>query len=231
MDRTHRRERRSQRSSGYNDRNDIELGNSRGREHKHHQNGHKIIPRIEPLGESGRRGFNPWKFVKICFRSACTASMLLNVLWPVVPGMYCHHKIQHACAESHQKANWFSTAAIAVRYARHDLTLAVFILNYLAMLPCANLVGFAGQEFSRKLPRVAGILIETTLGSVVEIVLFMVLLKGGQFKVIEEAILGSILATLLLCLGLCFFVGGMKEEEQKFDDVVSEVGNGLLLTA
>lgn len=99
------------------------------------------------------------------------------------------------------------------------------------MLPCANLVGFAGQEFSKKLPRVAGILIETTLGSVVEIVLFMVLLKGGQFKVIEEAILGSILATLLLCLGLCFFVGGMKEEEQKFDEAVSEVGNGLLLTA
>lgn len=123
------------------------------------------------------------------------------------------------------------TAAIAVRYARHDLTLAVFILNYIAMVPCANLVGFAGQEFARKLPRVAGILIETTLGSVVEIVLFMVLLKGGQFKVIEDAILGSILATLLLCLGLCFFVGGMTQDEQTFDEAVSEVGNGLLLTA
>ena len=99
------------------------------------------------------------------------------------------------------------------------------------MVPCANLVGFAGQELARKLPRVAGIMVETTLGSVVEIVLFMVLLKKNQLKVIEDAILGSILATLLLCLGLCFFVGGMRQDEQKFDEAVSEVGNGLLLTA
>jgi Ca2+:H+ antiporter len=107
----------------------------------------------------------------------------------------------------------------------------VFILNYIAMIPCANLVGFAGQELARKLPRVVGILLETTLGSVVEIVLFMVLLKNNEFSVIRDAILGSILATLLLCLGLCFFAGGMKRDEQEFDEAVSEVGNGLLLTA
>ena len=45
-----------------------------------------------------------------------------------------------------------------------------------AMVPCANLLGFAGQELARKLPKVAGILIETALGSVVEIILFMVLI-------------------------------------------------------
>lgn len=130
------------------------------------------------------------------------------------------------------KANISSLpAAIAVRYARHDLTLAVFILNYIAMVPCANLVGFAGQEFARKLPRAVGVLVETTLGSVVEIVLFMVLLKNGETKVIQDAIMGSILATLLLCLGLCFFVGGMTKDEQHFDEAISEVGNGLLLTA
>jgi Ca2+:H+ antiporter len=99
------------------------------------------------------------------------------------------------------------------------------------MVPCANLVGFAGQELARKLPRVAGILIETTLGSVVEIVLFIVLLKNNEFGVIRDAILGSILATLLLCLGMCFFVGGMRRDEQNFDEAVSEVGNGLLMTA
>jgi Ca2+:H+ antiporter len=78
---------------------------------------------------------------------------------------------------------------------------------------------------------VVGILWETTLGSVVEIVLFMVLLHQNQFAVIQAAILGSILATMLLCLGLCFFVGGMTREEQSFSETVSEVGNGLLLTA
>lgn len=39
----------------------------------------------------------------------------------------------------------------------------IFILSYISMVPCANLVGFAGQEFARKVPHVLGVLIETTL--------------------------------------------------------------------
>lgn len=109
--------------------------------------------------------------------------------------------------------------------------LTIFVLNYIAMVPCANLIGFAGQELARKLPKVFGVLLETTLGSVVEIILFMVLLRHDDFPVIQAAILGSILATQLLCLGLCFFAGGMKRDEQEFDEAVSEVGSGLLLTA
>jgi len=99
------------------------------------------------------------------------------------------------------------------------------------MVPCANLIGFAGQELARKLPKVFGILLETTLGSVVEIILFMVLLSHNEFEVIRAAIMGSILATLLLCLGLCFCAGGIRHPEQEFDEVISEVGSGLLLTA
>ncbi len=49
--------------------------------------------------------------------------------------------------------------------------------------------------------------------------------------VIRAAILGSILANVLLCLGFCFFAGGLRREEQEFDPAISEVGSGLLLTA
>ena len=49
--------------------------------------------------------------------------------------------------------------------------------------------------------------------------------------VIKAAILGSILANLLLCLGFCFFVGGMNRDEQEFDEAISEVGSGLMLVA
>lgn len=107
----------------------------------------------------------------------------------------------------------------------------IFTLSYIAMAPCANLIGFAGQELARKLPHVLGVLIETTVGSIVEIILFMVLLSKDQFLVIKAAILGSILATMLLCLGVCFFVGGLYHEEQSFSDTISEAGSGLLLTA
>jgi Ca2+:H+ antiporter len=103
------------------------------------------------------------------------------------------------------------------------------------MVPAANLVGFAGQEFSRKLPKAAGVVIETTFGSIVEIILFMVLLKtghgNGNVQVIRAAILGSILANMLLCLGACFLAGGLRNHEQDFHPAVSEAGSGLMLVA
>ncbi|GKU02557.1 ca2+:h+ antiporter [Fusarium langsethiae] len=178
-------------------------------EHKRGEKGRndKMSRYIKPAGESGRRGFHPIHFSKISFRSTSRASLLCNFLWPFVP------------------------AAIAVRYAMPDNHVTIFALAYIAMIPCANLIGFAGQELSRKLPHVWGVLIEITIGSIVEIILFMVLLSKDMFYVIKAAILGSILATMLLCLGFCFFVGGMLEDEQVFSEAISEAGSGLLLTA
>jgi Ca2+:H+ antiporter len=166
-----------------------------------------VTIRIQPAGESGRKGIHLKRFFKICWLSTSRASRICNILWPVVP------------------------TAIAVTYSRTDLHLAIFVLNYLAMIPCANLIGFAGQEFARKLHKVFGVLVETTLGSVVEVVMFMVLVKNNQFQVIQAAILGSVLATQLLCLGVCFVVGGIRHTELEFSPVVAEVGSDLLLTA
>ncbi|KAL9001556.1 MAG: hypothetical protein Q9169_000131 [Polycauliona sp. 2 TL-2023] len=209
---------------------DIELANSHepkdanGHQHKHHHpkinhNGHKVTKGIHPDGESGRKGVHPHHFLRIAGRSASKLSMIVNILWPFVP------------------------AAIAVRYARPEAHEWIFALNYIAIIPTANLLGFAGQELARKLPKVFGVLLEVFLGGIVEIILFMVLLSKNNddptdtehynnfVPVIRAAILGSILANILLCMGCCFFAGGMRREEQEFDAAISEVGSGLLLTA
>lgn len=101
------------------------------------------------------------------------------------------------------------------------------------MVPAANLLGFAGQELARKMPKVLGVIMETTLGSIVEIILFVVLISNGDqnIPVVRAAILGSILANLLLCMGLCFVAGGVRHSEQQFHETVSEVGSGLMLVA
>ncbi|KAK6356902.1 hypothetical protein TWF718_001240 [Orbilia javanica] len=173
---------------------------------------------INPEGESGRSGFHPVHFFKVLWRSSNKVSSAVNWLWPLVP------------------------IAILVRYVFSTTPLVVFVTTYVAMIPVANLLGFAGQEFARKLPKVSGILIETTFGSIVEIILFLTLLakhevgKGhagdaNMIPVIQAAILGSIITNLLLCLGMCFFVGGIRMQVQTFHSAVSEVGNGLLLVA
>lgn len=97
--------------------------------------------------------------------------MIVNILWPFVP------------------------VALILHFAKPEWHLQIFAISYIAMVPAANLLGFAGQELARKLPRVMGILLEVTLGSVVEIVLFMVLIKldnghGNFVPVIQAAILG-----------------------------------------
>jgi Ca2+:H+ antiporter len=168
-------------------------------------------------GESGRSGFHPRHFFSVMWRSSSQVSMMVNILWPFVP------------------------LAIILHFVV-DAPLWTFATAYIGMVPAANLLGFAGQEFARKMPKVAGILIETTFGSIVEIILFVVLIvnhdgsdgsseEGNLIPVIQAAILGSILTNLLLCLGLCFFFGGIRHASQKFHAIVSEVGSGLLLVA
>ncbi|CAN8102293.1 unnamed protein product [Discula destructiva] len=179
-------------------------------QHRHDDgNGNSTFtPGIKAAGESGRRGISPLHFFKVIGRSSCKVSAAVNILWPVVP------------------------AAIAVNYTMQESHLLIFILAYIAMVPCANLIGFAGQEFGRKMPPVLGVLVETTFGSIVEIILFLVLLVGeDQEPVIKAAILGSILANLLLCLGMCFFASGLRRDESHFSETVSEAGSGLLLIA
>ena len=51
----------------------------------YNHNGHRVTKGVHPDGESGRRGFHPLRFFQICFRSNCTASKWLNLLWPLVP--------------------------------------------------------------------------------------------------------------------------------------------------
>ncbi|KAF2877249.1 Sodium/calcium exchanger protein-domain-containing protein [Massariosphaeria phaeospora] len=180
---------------------------------------HSILPQhIHPDGESGRSGFNPRHFLSVSWRSGSNAAKYVNLLAIFVP------------------------VAIILHWATPHHPLLIFGFSYVAMVPVANLLGFAGQEFARKMPKVSGILIETAFGSIVEIILFLILIAkhksstgssehGNLIPVIQAAILGSILTNLLLCLGACFFVGGLRQASQKFHALISEVGTGLLCVA
>jgi Ca2+:H+ antiporter len=180
---------------------------------------HSIIPQhIHPDGESGRSGFQFGHFLNVAWRSGSNAAKYVNLLWPFVP------------------------VAVVLQFAAPSQPILVFAFSYIAMVPVANLLGFAGQEFARKMPKVSGILIETAFGSIVEIILFIIPIAkhntaegssehGNLIPVIQAAILGSILTNLLLCLGACFFVGGLRQASQKFHASISEVGTGLLCVA
>lgn len=73
-------------SRGYNEKRKENNGNVRGAAlPQYNHAGHKVTTGMHPDGESGRRGFNPLKFLVISGRSSSTLSMLVNMLWPIVP--------------------------------------------------------------------------------------------------------------------------------------------------
>lgn len=180
-----------------------------------YQDGRLITKGIAPEGESGRAGFHLKHFLQITAWSGNTFSAWLNIFWLFVP------------------------AAFALHWAAKDHHVAIFAISYVAMIGPANTLGFAGQEFAKKLPRVFGILAETTLGSVVEVILFVTLVVKAltsptYISVLQAAILGSIMTNILLCLGCCFLVGHLKnrrENAQRFSPVISETGSGIMLVA
>jgi len=134
---------------------------------------------------------------------------MFNILWPAVP------------------------FAFAVYYGYPQDELLNFILAYIAMIPSANLLDSASRELASKLPVVLGAFVETTCGSIVELILLGILVRRGAdyVPVIKAAILGSILANILVCLGLCFFFGGMRRKEQIFHDALAKIGCELMLVA
>jgi Ca2+:H+ antiporter len=71
----------------------------------------------------------------------------------------------------------------------------------------------------------------SSVGSIVEIIMFMVLLKNGLFTLLKGAILGSILANVLLCLGACFIASGVRRLDGHFHEAITEAGSGMLLTS
>lgn len=75
---------------------------------------------------------------------------------------------------------------------------AVFVLNFLAIIPLAALLGFATEELSAKLGQTVGGLMNATFGNAVELIVSIVALLQGQIRIVQASMLGSILSNILL---------------------------------
>jgi len=62
----------------------------------------------------------------------------------------------------------------------------------------------------------------------VELILFIILLAAGQIEVVQAALLGSILANLLLILGMAFLLGGLRYQEQVYNSTVTQMSACML---
>jgi len=75
---------------------------------------------------------------------------------------------------------------------------AVFVLNFLAIVPLAGLLAFATEELAAKLGQTIGGLLNATFGNAVELIVSIIALREKQIRIVQASMLGSILSNMLL---------------------------------
>jgi Ca2+:H+ antiporter len=107
----------------------------------------------------------------------------------------------------------------------------VFVLNFLAIMPLASLLSFATEELAATMGQTLGGLMNATFGNAVELIVSIIALKDNQIRVVQASMLGSILSNILLVLGCCFLVGGLRFPEQEFNSTVASTMSSLMAVA
>ncbi|RGB44250.1 Sodium/calcium exchanger protein [Rhizophagus diaphanus] len=108
---------------------------------------------------------------------------------------------------------------------------SVFVINFLAIIPLAKLLGFATEDISLRVGQTIGGLLNATFGNAVELIVSIIALKEGQIRVVQASILGSIISNLLLVLGMCFVAGGFYHKVQKFNMTAAQTSSSLMALA
>ena len=94
--------------------------------------------------------------------------------------------------------------------------LVPFVVSGVALALLAMLVGHAVEALGDRLGAGATGVVQSALGNLPELFVCVFALKAGLYDVVQAAIVGSVLANVLLVLGLAFVVGGVKHGRQRF---------------
>lgn len=92
-----------------------------------------------------------------------------------------------------------------------------FVVSAVAVAVLAALVGRSVEQLGDRFgPGATGVL-QSALGNLPELFIALFALRAGLVTVVQAALIGSILANLLLVLGLSFLVGGLRHGRQRLD--------------
>ena len=109
-----------------------------------------------------------------------------------------------------------SAAAGATRFLGAGAVFA-FLCSAVAVALLASLVGRSVEQMGDRFGAGATGVLQSALGNLPELFIALFALKAGLVAVVQAALIGSILANLLLVMGLAFVVGGVKHGSQLID--------------
>ncbi|KAI2786907.1 hypothetical protein POX_g09303 [Penicillium oxalicum] len=104
----------------------------------------------------------------------------------------------------------------------------IFAMNAVAIIPLAGLLSHATESVASRLGDTMGALINVSFGNAVELIIFIIALVKNEIRIVQASLLGSILANLLLILGMAFLLGGLRFQEQIYNSTVTQMSACLL---
>jgi Ca2+:H+ antiporter len=92
-----------------------------------------------------------------------------------------------------------------------------FLVAAVAIAFLAHLVGGATEQLGGRVGSSAAGVVQSALGNMPELFIALFALHEGLVRVVQTALVGSIIANAVLVLGLAFLVGGIRNGTQRFD--------------
>lgn len=107
----------------------------------------------------------------------------------------------------------------------------LFFVTAPALILYAKVIGDRTEGLAQALGPSLGALLGATFGNSVELIIAVIALKDGLYEVVKASVLGSILANLLLTLGVCMIVGGAAKKVQHFSRAKAGLNSAMLFVA
>lgn len=123
------------------------------------------------------------------------------------------------------------TGASALTHFVHSGSIAPFAVSALALAALAALVGRSVEALGDRLGAGATGVLQSALGNIPELLFGVFALRRGLVTVVQAALIGSILANVLLMLGIALIAGGLRHGTQSFSSGNARMVSLLLLLA
>jgi len=104
-----------------------------------------------------------------------------------------------------------------------------FALSGIALIPCAERLSFVTEQVAEHTNGTIGALLNATFGNAPELLIATAALRSGYYRVVQLAMLGSMLTNLLFVFGMSCLIGGLRWQVQELRISSGNVNVGLLL--
>ncbi|KAL7568134.1 hypothetical protein ACA910_019528 [Epithemia clementina (nom. ined.)] len=101
----------------------------------------------------------------------------------------------------------------------------------LALIPCAERLSFITEQVAEHTNGTIGALLNATFGNAPELLISVAALRAGYYRVVQLAMLGSMLTNMILVFGVACLIGGLRWQVQELRITSGNVHVVMLLVA